>query len=230
MRVPWSSSWRFALIGALMATFGGATQAHAASPSPDDGGTSDDAAQKPGDGEREVAAAGGDLSPVEAEASATPPTFQRLADEAATAEREGRYVAALETWQGMVSMEPALTESQRATVEAAVARLTDLARGRGADDPASTQREVLDFRRSGAARPSPLPLNTEASIPERAAEGTSEPVVRQWYFWVAVSLIAAAVGTITGLAIQSATNPGGVDGRAAAASPSAAGSRAVVRF
>lgn len=130
----------------------------------------------------------------------------------------GRYVEALAAWQQVASLE-VLTPAQRAQVRVEVERMDGMARGRVLDDPASTERERIDRSREveGPA-PAPAPLNT--AVPEEAPQ--ADRVVDKWYFWVTLGVIVAAGATITGLAIQSATNPGGVDDRART-SPGASG-------
>jgi hypothetical protein len=162
----------------------------------------------------------------EAAPDAVAASYAAVAAEAKSDERDGRYVEALDTWGRLAQDPSALTPAQRTEWEEATDRLTALTRGRAEDDPASTQREVLDFQRSGAERSAPTPLDTTAPAPT----SRSNRVVHQWYFWVAASLIAVSVGTIAGLAIQSATAPGGVDGRAGVAAPPPGPPAALVRF
>lgn len=225
-RLPLPVHWRFAVAGAFLASFKTGV-AEAAPPTAD--GASEvadpDAAGAPV--EEAAAQPGGDLSGTTEEArGATAASYASVAAEAKANELDGRYVEALDAWGRLAQDPDALTPAQRIEWEEATDRLTVLTRGRVEDDPASTQREVLDFQRSGAERSAPTPLDTRAP----AATTRSNRVVHQWYFWVAVSLIAVSVGTIAGLAIQSATDPGGVDSRAGVAASPPAAPAALVRF
>ncbi len=217
--------WRFAVAGAFLATFKMVAVAEAAAPAPSDAPDLGEAANDPTKAQAATALDPGDLSE-DAGAEAKGSLYAVVEEEASAHERAGRFVEALAAWERLADSGEALTPAQRAEREGATTRLAALARGRAVDDPASTQREVLDFRRAGAERSTPAPLDTRTPT----SEGKPNRVVDQWYFWVAVSLIAASVGTIAGLAIQSATNPGGVDGRAGVAAQPAAPSAALVRF
>ena len=83
---------------------------------------------------------------------ATAASYASVAAEAKANELDGRYVEALDAWGRLAQDPDALTPAQRIEWEEATDRLTVLTRGRVEDDPASTQREVLDFQRSGAER------------------------------------------------------------------------------
>ena len=164
--------------------------------------TSTPAQDEEGDLPRQVEATG--------EAWARTPTLETGRAWAQALEATGRYVEALAAWRQVAELED-LTPSQQTQVRADVERVDGMARGRVVDDPASTERERIDRTREveGPA-PAPAPLNTAA--PEAPAQ--ADRVVEKWYFWVTLGVIVAAGATITGLAIQSATNPGGVDDRA----------------
>jgi len=224
-RLSISTRWRIALVGTFVVSFNIVDPAQAtsleasAAPDVDEGAAGPENIEEAGGPHR------GDLSDAGAESpAASKPSFSIVEVEASAHERKGHYPEALAEWERLADLEEELTETQRATWTEAEARLTALTRGRIGDEPASTQRELLDYRRSGAERPNPTPLDTREPTTERA----SNRLVSQWYFWVAVSMIAVSVGTIAGLAIQSATNPGGVDGRAGA--PLVDSSSAGVRF
>lgn len=149
----------------------------------------------------------GDLSAdVEAatEARKADPSAEHWRAEAQARERLGDFVGAQEAYRGELGTLPEDAIDARRRSEADWERMREQARGKVADEPASTHRAEFDRRWAP-----PVPAEQLKPAPRPKAdpvidEPKDERIVTKWYFWVTVAAIAASAGAVTGIAIKAA--------------------------
>ncbi len=166
-----------------------------AAPAASDAAQSSSPADEPGDWGAEAAAA--------EQARETSPTPDDWRAEAQAKERLGDYVGAQAAYEGELAALPEDAVDARRHSRADWERVREAARGRDAQEPASTHRAELDRAWAPPGpRKSPSPRARKAVEP--AEKDRDDRIVTKWYFWVTVAAIAASAAAVTGIAIKAA--------------------------
>jgi hypothetical protein len=127
------------------------------------------------------------------------PTPAHWRIEAEVLEQAGDIEGAVAARRGQVAATPKGPERDAARAE--LDRLSEQARGRVADEPASTHRKDLDARWQAAATPA-RPKSKATTSPTSERRSPDERVVNKWYFWVTLAAIVASAAAVTGIAIK----------------------------